>query len=183
MKKIIFVSLLIAISCSTKPQETKTSKATIPVFTEVDPAVKSQVAGFLTEYFSLNQMLIEDSLAGAKVAASTFEKTASAFEVSKFSGEQMDFYYVHSSNLKTGLKNLSESTDIEKARVELATVSEAMYAMVKAFHPQDVTLYYQYCPMARDNKGANWLSATKELVNPYMGQMMLACGRTQETIE
>lgn len=127
-------------------------------------------------------MLIEDSLAGAKAAAISFTQNTKAFDVSKLSGEQMDFYYIHSSNLVTSLKNLSESNDIEKARVELATVSEAMYALVKAFHPNESPLYYQYCPMARDNKGATWLSATKELMNPYMGQMMLACGRTQETI-
>jgi len=112
-----------------------------------------------------------------------FGETARNFNIEKLSPEQLDFYLVHSSDLKTSLQNLSNSTDIEEARLELATVSNSMYSMVKAFHPNDSPLYYQYCPMARNNQGANWISATEEVVNPYMGQAMLACGRTQETIE
>lgn len=182
----IFAASLLAIvvlSCSTKNDTTQNTIPLIPVFPDVDASTKAQVAGFLTDYFSLNEMLIEDSLAGAKLAAATFSKTASTFNIEKLTPEQLDFYLVQSSILKSSLESLSKTSDIESARVELATISQSMYSMVKAFHPNDTPLYYQYCPMARDNKGANWLSATKELVNPYMGQMMLACGRTQETIE
>jgi Cu(I)/Ag(I) efflux system membrane fusion protein len=162
------------IACSPQKQEVAT--------TEIDPAAKQQLAGFLTNYFSLNQALINDNLAGAKQVAATFSETTKNFDVSKLTGEQLDLYHLHSSNLKLALGNLGASSNIEQARAELATISKAMYALVKAFHPNNTPLYYQYCPMARDNKGANWISATKELENPYMGQMMLACGRTQETI-
>jgi len=174
---------MVLISCSSHEQKSGSSAVSIPTFTTIDPSVKAQVAGLLTDYFTLNQTLIEDNLAGAKEAAISFTKTASGFDISRLSPEQLDFYLVHSSTLKSGLEEMSKSNDIEGVRVELANVSEAMYALVKGFHPHDSPLYYQYCPMARDNKGANWLSSTKELVNPYMGQMMLACGRTQETIE
>ena len=30
--------------------------------------------------------------------------------------------------------------------------------------------------MASDGKGANWLSETKEITNPYFGAKMLKCG-------
>lgn len=176
------VAVVLLIGCSSPTQQAPVSSQVIKEFQDVDQTTRRQIAGFLPQYFELNRMLIEDSLAGAKAAAASFVELTKPFEVSRLSGEQLDFYFIHSSNLQLALKNLSESNDIEKARVELATVSEAMYALVKAFHPNESPLYYQYCPMARDNKGATWLSATKELMNPYMGQMMLACGRTQETI-
>ncbi len=179
MKLIIRLLVVVSIvSCSSKKQ----SEAPISSFDNVDASVKQQLNGFLTDYFALNQMLIEDSLAGAKSAAAAFAETAKTFNVEKLAPEQLDYYLDQTSDLKSALKDLSESSDIEKARVQLATVSEAMYALVKAFHPQESTLYYQYCPMARDNQGATWLSSTKELENPYMGQMMLECGRTKETI-
>lgn len=175
--------LFLLASCASKDRDTQNSTTSISAFTDVDQSVKAQVNTLLDDYFSLNRMLIEDSLAGAKTAASTFSETAKKFNIEKLTPGQLDFYLVHSSDLKSGLETLAKSGDIEAARSELATISQAMYAMVKAFHPNDTPLYYQYCPMARDNKGANWLSATKEVVNPYMGQMMLACGRTQETIQ
>ena len=170
-------------SCS--PQNRGEQGTTVPIqsFKNVDPVTKTQLATFLTGYFALNQALIDDSLDGAKAAAAGLSETTKAFELSKLTGEQMDFYLVQGSNLKSSLQEIGASNDIEKARASLAAVSEAMYALVKAFHPNESTLYYQYCPMARDNQGANWLSATEELVNPYMGQMMLNCGRTQEKLE
>ncbi|MEI9920883.1 MAG: DUF3347 domain-containing protein [Bacteroidota bacterium] len=181
MKRVIILFIIALLAgCSSKEREAKNP---VSAFDSVDPSTRSQIAGLLNDYFTLNQSLILDSLAGAKLAASKFSETAKNFNVEKLTPEQLDFYLVHSSDLKTSLAQLDKSNNIEEARVELAVISEAMYAMVKAFHPNDTPLYYQYCPMARDNKGANWLSATNEVVNPYMGQMMPSCGRTQETIE
>jgi len=94
----------------------------------------------------------------------------------------MDFYHSQQAKLNRGLKGIGESADIEEARLELATVSEAVYALAKAYHPNQSELYYQFCPMAKNGDGANWLSSTKEIINPYMGQRMPHCGRTQETI-
>ena len=45
------------------------------------------------------------------------------------------------------------------------------------------TIYYQYCPMARDNKGAYWLSAVEEIKNPYFGDAMLTCGENKAVIK
>lgn len=181
---VLLIILLHSCSSQTRDGHEKATAATaIPVFEDVDPGVKNQVNDFLTGYFALNHALIEDSLEEARVAATELLGTTMKFDKSVLSGEQMDFYLVQGSNLKDGLQDISGSDDIEKARAGLATVSEAMYSLVKAFHPNESTLYYQYCPMARNNQGANWLSATEELVNPYMGQMMLRCGRTQEKLE
>ncbi|KXX70455.1 DUF3347 domain-containing protein [Flammeovirga sp. SJP92] len=44
-------------------------------------------------------------------------------------------------------------------------------------------IYLVHCPMAFNNTGADWLSATKEVVNPYFGDEMLHCGRVMETIK
>jgi Cu(I)/Ag(I) efflux system membrane fusion protein len=45
------------------------------------------------------------------------------------------------------------------------------------------TTYYQYCPMANGDQGAYWFSSTKEIRNPYFGDMMLSCGETRETLK
>lgn len=102
--------------------------------------------------------------------------------MSKLMGEQMDFYHSQVAKLNQGLKGISQSADIEETRLELVTVSEAMYALVKGYHPNESELFYQFCPMAKNGDGANWLSSTKEIINPYMGQRMLKCGRTEETL-
>lgn len=154
----------------------------IKTFENVDPSVKTQINGLLAGYFTLNQALIEDNQDGAKAAAKKLSEAVNKFDMSKLIGEQMDFYHSQLAKLNQGLKGISQSADIEETRVELATLSEGMYALVKAYHPNESELYYQFCPMAKNGNGANWLSNTKEVINPYMGQRMLKCGKTQETL-
>ena len=45
------------------------------------------------------------------------------------------------------------------------------------------TAYYQFCPMANNDKGAYWFSETEEIRNPYFGDTMMGCGETKETIK
>ena len=109
-------------------------------------------------------------------------QTISKFDMTRLIGEQMDFYHLQQAKLNQGLTSISASADIEETRLELATISEGMYALVKAYHTNESELYYQFCPMAKNGEGANWLSNTNEIINPYMGQRMLKCGSTKETL-
>ena len=159
-----------------------TSSSEVKAFENVDSSVKEQINGFLEGYFALNQALIEDNQDRAKAAAKKLSETINGFDMSKLMGEQMDFYHVQVAKLNQGIKGIDQSADIDETRLELVTLSEGMYALAKAFHPHESALYYQFCPMAKNGDGANWLSSTKEIINPYMGQRMLNCGRTEETL-
>ncbi len=44
-------------------------------------------------------------------------------------------------------------------------------------------LYKMHCPMVYPDRGADWLQASDELLNPYYGAMMLHCGEVKETIQ
>ena len=154
----------------------------VKAFENVDASVKAQINGFLMDYFALNQALIEDNQDGAKAAAKKLSETVGKFDMTKLIGEQMDFYHLQQAKLDQGLKGINASADIEETRHELATITEGMYALAKAYHPNESEVYLQFCPMAKNGDGANWLSSTKEIVNPYMGQRMLKCGSTKETL-
>ncbi len=41
-------------------------------------------------------------------------------------------------------------------------------------------LYQAYCPMYNNNKGAQWLSESKDIQNPYFGSKMMTCGEVQK---
>lgn len=158
------------------------STTEIKAFGNVDASVKTQLNGFLADYFALNQALIEDNQEAATVAAKKLSETIGKFDMSKLMGDQMDFYHTQLAKLNQGLKGIGQSADIEETRLELAKISEGMYALVKAYHSNESELYFQFCPMAKNGDGANWLSSSKEIINPYMGQRMLKCGTTKETL-
>lgn len=80
------------------------------------------------------------------------------------------------------LQTIKESDDIEVQREAFAVYSSSLFFCAKAFGIADQQVYYQYCPMAFDNKGAYWMSTTKEILNPYFGDKMLNCGSNKDGI-
>lgn len=58
-----------------------------------------------------------------------------------------------------------------------------MIAMVQQFKPHSDALYVQYCPMFEGDKGGSWLSISKDIKNPYFGDMMLSCGEVKKEIK
>ena len=80
-------------------------------------------------------------------------------------------------------EHISETKDAGHQREHFNTLSDNIYALVKATGANDSKLYRQYCPMAMDNKGAYWLSAEKQVNNPYFGDKMLHCGSVKEELK
>ncbi len=76
---------------------------------------------------------------------------------------------------------IAKSSDIDAQRAQLGTLTAAVYAAAKTMK-SGTPVYYDFCPMANDNKGGYWLSEKKEIANPYFGDAMLKCGKVKETL-
>jgi hypothetical protein len=85
-------------------------------------------------------------------------------------------------SLMAGAKNISETQDIKRQREFFVPFSKSMYEVIKVAK-YDTPVYLQFCPMANDGKGANWLSKENVVKNPYYGSQMMSCGKTVETIQ
>ena len=73
--------------------------------------------------------------------------------------------------------------DLEKKRESFEMISSVFYDLLRAVRPGGITAYYQYCPMAFNDKGAYWLSNADSIQNPYFGKKMLTCGEVKETLK
>ncbi|MFT3681318.1 MAG: DUF3347 domain-containing protein [Ferruginibacter sp.] len=93
-------------------------------------------------------------------------------------------------DVKANAESLTKQTALTEMRQDFRMVSESMYPLLKAIHYEGKTLYWQNCPMAfGEDKGANWISNTEEIVNPYLGKnhpeykgSMLHCGEVKDSI-
>lgn len=85
-------------------------------------------------------------------------------------------------SISAELAGLLGEKDIEGKRGEYQMVSDMLYDLIKATGYKGHTVYRQYCPMAFDDKGAYWLSETRNIVNPYFGDKMLECGSTNDSL-
>lgn len=85
-----------------------------------------------------------------------------------------------SEKLKVEVQKVTETTDPESQRVAFDLISEQMVLLAKSSVLTEGKLFKQYCPMAKNNEGAFWLSASNEIKNPYFGDKMLNCGSVEE---
>ena len=61
--------------------------------------------------------------------------------------------------------------------------SEAMARVLREFSDGEGTPVHLFrCPMAFNNRGGVWLSARRDVRNPYFGATMLECGSIIETL-
>ncbi|MBT8210423.1 MAG: DUF3347 domain-containing protein, partial [Eudoraea sp.] len=81
------------------------------------------------------------------------------------------------------LKSISESEKLKSQRAYFVDLNVHMVALASNLKSLDRTLYVQLCPMANNNLGAVWLSAEKEIRNPYYGDEMLTCGKVEQILE
>jgi len=89
----------------------------------------------------------------------------------------------HIQELKKYSDRVAISASIKKQREAFKPLSESMIGLASSFSDLDQPIYVQHCPMADNNKGANWLSFKDKVENPYFGDAMLSCGSVTKTIQ
>ena len=179
MKKIIkigiqILSTFLLIACGNnenkKQENPKDSETSVPISKEAKIRINDDVLNAIYgQYAHLTVALTQDNLAEAKLAANAIE--AGAREIS------------NNSNLAASAASIVSAPDIEKQRAAYSKLSNEMVVLLKKAGMAEAELYVEYCPMAFDNKGAVWISSTKEVRNPYFGEKMLKCGEVKEIIK
>ncbi len=179
IKFSLILTITVLWSCgnnSTKTHESHTHDSTIVSPTDIQPNIMVQ------HYLHLKNALVssdpEETKAGAKGMLSVISK----MDTSKLSTEQKAIWDAEIGIIKENATHISETTEISHQREHLGPLSEAMLVLVKIIGGGK-TLYYEFCPMANDNKGGYWLSETEEIKNPYFGDDMLNCGEVREIIK
>ena len=131
---------------------------------------KEQAQKILTTYIKIKNALV---LADGSQAKKTADQLLAELE-----GNTDEL----AEEIRTDCRHLSGTADVEYQRMHFNSLSEVVYAMVKTTHANEATIYRMYCPMAFNNKGAYWLSAEKEVKNPYFGDKMMHCGSITEEL-
>jgi Cu(I)/Ag(I) efflux system membrane fusion protein len=104
-------------------------------------------------------------------------------DMSGLAGETHDRWMQSLNALKTPLDAAASAKDIDSFRKEFARLSSEMFGVLKTFSPvKSSPVYKMHCPMAFENRGADWLQKGKTVRNPYFGKAMLSCGELIEII-
>ncbi|MEO5569496.1 MAG: DUF3347 domain-containing protein [Bacteroidia bacterium] len=142
---------------------------------------KDQLSEVVSAYLSLKNALAKDDSKTAQESAQTFVAELNKVPETQMTTEQHTVWIKNMKKLTYDAQHISEN-ELEHQREHFVTLSKNMYEVVKAFGTGTTTLYYQFCPMANDGKGAYWLSEKEKISNPYMGKKMPTCGSSKETL-
>ncbi len=150
---------------------------------EISEAAEDELEPLYDSYLDMTEALANDNFENASAAGIAMNGALGKVNMGVFKNHAHDIWMDHMANLEKALEHVAHQGSIEELRSAFRVISDAMIALTNSFGAIGDTLYLQYCPMANNDKGANWLSTYSEIRNPYFGDMMLKCGETQDTIE
>jgi len=159
-----------------------TSQNEALVQTETDPAFTAQLTNVFKAYVPMKNAFVETNPEKAADEAKNVKKSLQAVDMSLLKGDAHIVWMEQLETLNSAIASIISLKDIEKQREAFSRFNLVFYKSLKSYGLDGQTAYYQYCPMAFGDKGAYWLSETKEIRNPYFGDAMLKCGETRETL-
>lgn len=142
---------------------------------------ENQLKSVFDNYFNVKDALVKSDGNATAIASKELISAINAVKMDKL---EMDVHMIWMkvvNQIKEDAEHITDTKDVKHQREHFMTLSKDIYALIKV-SKNETTVYYQFCPMANDGKGANWLSKEKAVRNPYYGSMMLSCGKTVETM-
>jgi Cu(I)/Ag(I) efflux system membrane fusion protein len=116
-------------------------------------------------------------------SAQKVKLTISSVKPVIYYGKDFTTWKYSENSMNRYLNKILTSNDISALREAFASFNRVLYSSVKTFGISDEISYYQFCPIAFENKGAFWFSNVKEIRNPYFGTSKLECGSTKKILQ
>jgi len=149
---------------------------------DVPENFKKQLTGAYDAYIDMKDAFVATDAGQVRKEAGRVIEALEKVDMSLLKGDAHMRWMDQLGLLNKSLGSIANSSDIKSQRQAFLELNKAFYLAVKTFGLVTDTVYYQYCPMADDNRGGYWLSNEKEIRNPYFGDMMMTCGEVKETI-
>lgn len=142
-----------------------------------------QLNSVYDRYIVMKNAFVQSDEKRVKQASQDVLQALNKMDMKLLTGEAMGQWMGLSVNLNNQIKQITSSDDLDTQRKAFSIFNDSFYKAVKTFGLMGKTVYYQFCPMFNNSKGAYWLSEIKDLRNPYYGDAMLTCGETKETLK
>jgi hypothetical protein len=166
-----------------------------PLVTKLHSAAfNSGIDSFLNVYFNMKDAFVNSDTNLAKAASSKLVLLADSSRLVELKTDTAGIYETAVTQLgdvKANAESLIKQTDITEMRQDFRMVGESLYPLLKTIHYEGSTLYWQNCSMAfGENREANWISNSAEIINPYLGKnhpefkaTMLHCGEIKDSLK
>jgi len=132
----------------------------------------------LNSYIELKDALVASNADKTSAIASELLKKTKKMNVESSS----EMLSEHVEKIREMLEAILGNNELGNQREHFRILSQQMIMIAQNLQNLDKEIYIQHCPMANSNKGADWLSLSKNIENPYYGEAMLSCGEVVSKI-
>jgi Cu(I)/Ag(I) efflux system membrane fusion protein len=143
-------------------------------------AFRTQLGQVFAAYLPLKDRMVATELADQALLG-PLQKALTQVDMSLVKGEAHRYWMQQLEAVEAHATTLLKKDDVEAQRAQFGFLSQALINAGTAFGV-DGTYYVQFCPMAFDNAGANWVSNEAQIRNPYFGDQMLKCGSVTDEL-
>ena len=183
MKKIIILLTLTLVSWGAFAQHdhsNKTNNNKIQASIKVERS--KSASAIIDNYLALKDALVKEKSKSATGFAEELIEVFFKFDASGVVTPQKTEVDKIIKNASQQAKHIADNSgNIAKQREHFEYLSKGVKELI-VIVGSDRPLYQAYCPMYNNSKGGAWLSASKEIYNPYFGNKMLRCGGVQQEI-
>ena len=149
----------------------------------VPAAFEQQIGELLRAYYDVADALADDGFEQAHAAMARVQAQLASVDAAPLNETQRAQWIQIREPLSAGVERFLAADGIEPARAAFDPVSGQLAQAVRRFGSGgDTPVHVMHCPMAFDNRGADWLQPEAQVKNPYYGARMLRCGSATETI-
>lgn len=202
MKRVLAVVFLLIILFAAWFLFFRTDKTSVTTDSgkETTPAVKKhsdqfdqKIANMMNSYIEMKNAFVDADTAAIKSKTAQFISSTDSLHLNELQQKDSSLFMAAQQNIsdiKSNAQPILKESDLTEMRHDFSMVSENLYPLLKTIGYEGNKLYWQNCPMAfGDDKPANWLSNTSQILNPYMGKnnpeyksAMLHCGENMDSI-
>ncbi len=141
----------------------------------------------LNAYYAVKDALVASDTAKATAAALQLIGASDSLKVSEIQGDTTGMIKEtaksYTANISTTAKILAESKTLDEKRKQFEMIADALWQLTRTVKYDGQKVYWQYCPMAFNDKGAYWMSNNPVVMNPYFGDEMLHCGSSEDSLD
>jgi hypothetical protein len=169
---------------SDKAADTKQQPLSISQNTD---AFNQSFTQLLNAYNNLKDALVASDTGKASAAALTLKTAADSLKMNEIKGDSTGDIKLtaqtFTGTITGSAQALAAEKELKNKRKEFEMIADAMWNLTRTVRYTGQKLYWEFCPMAFDNKGAYWMSFEREIKNPYFGSEMLNCGSVEDSID
>jgi len=174
----VIAAVFFLASCNANNQQTneqqdhaqhQEEKAAILAQDEIAKTNSEELNALYPHYLALQEALVNGDITKAKEAALLVQEA----------GKQLSEAQI----LQNATNEILSAETLAAQRDAFSPLSDALITLIKSNGVSEGAFYIAHCPMAFNDKGANWISPSKTIKNPYFGDKMLTCGTVEETLK